>query len=265
MWIQTIWFLRSELECILPWSGDVLWSFVPQLSIWNYENKTQKIRHREAVLDNSLVVQWLGFCAFTTEGLGSIPGWGTKIPQTAWCGQERKKVDCVWHTFKHDFISCCHLCLSSLLWWLWSALHRDSLMAWQHFTSRPVRASCPGAPLKLAAVFPRTHSALRYAVWKCNGVSVSEPPLTDRCVLNSFSHVWLFLTQWTVARQAPLSMGFSKQEDWSGSPCPPPGDLPDPGIKPLSLMSSCICRHVLYHQRHMEGKINSSFFYSRGK
>ena len=46
-----------------------------------------------------------------------------------------------------------------------------------------------------------------------------------------------FVTLWTVAHQAPLSMGFSKQEYWSGLPCPPPGDLPDPGIEPMSLMS----------------------------
>ena len=39
------------------------------------------------------------------------------------------------------------------------------------------------------------------------------------------------VTPWTAARQAPLSMGFSRQEYWSGFPCPPPGDLPDPGIK----------------------------------
>ena len=38
----------------------------------------------------------------------------------------------------------------------------------------------------------------------------------------------------TVAHQAPLSMGFSRQENWSGLPCPPPGDLPDPGTKPQS-------------------------------
>ena len=44
----------------------------------------------------------------------------------------------------------------------------------------------------------------------------------------------LFVTLWTVAHQAPLSMGFSKQEYWSGLPCPPPGDLPDPGIEPSS-------------------------------
>ena len=41
-------------------------------------------------------------------------------------------------------------------------------------------------------------------------------------------------TLWTVAWQAPLSMGFSRQEYWSGFPCPPPGDLPNPGIKPRS-------------------------------
>ena len=41
---------------------------------------------------------------------------------------------------------------------------------------------------------------------------------------------------WTVAHQAPLSMGFSRQEYWSGFPCPPPGDLSDPGIQPPSLM-----------------------------
>ena len=49
-----------------------------------------------------------------------------------------------------------------------------------------------------------------------------------------FSHVWLFGTLWNVACQAPLSVGFSRQEYWSGLPIPPPGDLPDPGIKPTS-------------------------------
>ena len=42
------------------------------------------------------------------------------------------------------------------------------------------------------------------------------------------------VTPWTVARQAPLSMGFSRQEDWSGLPFPSPEDLPDPGIEPRS-------------------------------
>ena len=45
---------------------------------------------------------------------------------------------------------------------------------------------------------------------------------------------------WTVTRQAPLSRGFSRHELWSGLPCPPPGDLPDPGIEPESLMSPAL-------------------------
>ena len=57
------------------------------------------------------------------------------------------------------------------------------------------------------------------------------------CMLSHFSHIWLFVTPWTIAHQAPLSMGFSRQEYWSGLPCPPLGDLSDPGIKPTSLMS----------------------------
>ena len=56
------------------------------------------------------------------------------------------------------------------------------------------------------------------------------------CMLGRFSCVQLFATPWTVARQAPLSMEFSRQEYWPGLPCLPPGDFPDPGIKPKSLM-----------------------------
>ena len=52
-----------------------------------------------------------------------------------------------------------------------------------------------------------------------------------------FSHVWIFVTPWTVASQAPLSVGFSRQEYWTGLPFSTPGDLPDSGIKPTSLAS----------------------------
>ena len=52
------------------------------------------------------------------------------------------------------------------------------------------------------------------------------------CVLHRFSHVRLLVTPRTVARQAPLSMGFPRQEHWSGLPCLSPGHLPDPGIEP---------------------------------
>ena len=52
--------------------------------------------------------------------------------------------------------------------------------------------------------------------------------------VKSLSHVQLFVTPWTVAYQAPPSMGFSRQEYWSGLPFPSPGDLPYPGIEPMS-------------------------------
>ena len=52
--------------------------------------------------------------------------------------------------------------------------------------------------------------------------------------VKSLSRVRLFATPWTVAYQAPPSMGFSRQECWSGLPFPSPGDLPNPGIKPGS-------------------------------
>ena len=59
-------------------------------------------------------------------------------------------------------------------------------------------------------------------------------------VPSHFSRVQLFMTLWTAAHQAPLSMGFSRQEYWSGLPCPPPGDLPNPGIKLMSFMSPAL-------------------------
>ena len=54
------------------------------------------------------------------------------------------------------------------------------------------------------------------------------------CMLSRFSCVQLFATPWTAACQAPCSWGFCRQEYWSGLPCPPPGHLPNPGIKPRS-------------------------------
>ena len=60
------------------------------------------------------------------------------------------------------------------------------------------------------------------------------------CVLSHLSRVQLFATLWTVAHQAPRSMGFSRQEYWSGLPCPPPGDLPDPQIEPVSPVAAAL-------------------------
>ena len=59
-------------------------------------------------------------------------------------------------------------------------------------------------------------------------------------VLSHFSRVQLFATLWTAAHQAPLPMGFSRQESWSGLPFPSPGHLPNPGTEPASLMSPAL-------------------------
>ena len=63
----------------------------------------------------------------------------------------------------------------------------------------------------------------------------SNSILALACMLGCFRCVQLFVTRWTIAPQAPLSMGPSRQQYWSGLPCPPPGDLPNPRIKPLLL------------------------------
>ena len=59
-------------------------------------------------------------------------------------------------------------------------------------------------------------------------------------MLSHFSCVQLLVTLWTVTHQTPLSMGFSRQKYWNGLPFPPSGDLPDPGIEPVSLRSPAL-------------------------
>ena len=76
------------------------------------------------------------------------------------------------------------------------------------------------------------------------------------CMLSCFSCVWLFATLWTIACQAALAMGRSRQEYWSWLPCPPPGDLPNPGIKPTSPASPAlqVGSLLLSHQGKPPGK-----------
>ena len=94
-------------------------------------------------------------------------------------------------------------------------------------------------------------SNLLFMKWKHMSRDLSENVHSDFVenslkMLSCFSRVRLFGTPWTVVHQAVLSMGFSKQEYWSGLPLPSPGDLPDPGMEPMSHVS-WIGRWVLYH------------------
>ena len=99
-------------------------------------------------------------------------------------------------------------------------------------------------------------------------------------MLSSFSHVRVFVTPWTVAHQAPLSMEFSRQEYWSGLPFPPPGDLPNPEIEFRSpaLKADCLLSEppgkptsimllFLYvdKKESQKGHINQNDLHSRNK
>ena len=77
-------------------------------------------------------------------------------------------------------------------------------------------------------------------------------------VLSRFTLVWLFVTLWTVAHQLPLSMGFSRQEYWSGLPCPPPRDLLVPGIEPTSLSSPALAGRFFITSATWEAPVSAS-------
>ena len=101
--------------------------------------------------------------------------------------------------------------------------------------------------IKIASCQITSHSILINVMPSCD-TEISricpfpQVPFSEMCMFSHFSHVWLFVTpaHWvfvTVDHHTPRSMAFSRQEYWSGSSCPPPGDLPDPGLKPASLVS----------------------------
>ena len=77
-------------------------------------------------------------------------------------------------------------------------------------------------------------------------------------VLGRFSGVGLCATPWTVAHQAPLSMGFSRREYWSGLPCPPPGDLPYPGMEPTSLTFPTLAGGLFTTSTPWEGPVGGA-------
>ena len=110
---------------------------------------------------------------------------------------------------------------------------RFSLQVIQHFlqhsTVRKKKKKCSSSTAS-----PTRKGAGKYSSTVCpekgNGCGQHEASICHACSVAS-----VFATLWTATPQAPLFMGFSRQGYWSGLPCCPPGDLPDPGIKPTSL------------------------------
>ena len=90
--------------------------------------------------------------------------------------------------------------------------------------------------------------------WECLAVpwaAASCVPVLECAVLSGCSRVRLHVTPWTVAHRLPLSMEFSRQEDWSGLPFHSPGDLPNPGIKPASHTSPALAdRFLILNERY---------------
>ena len=84
---------------------------------------------------------------------------------------------------------------------------------------------------------PKSTIYIRIYSWCCTFCEYGKCVMTYVCVLIHFSHVRLCVMLWTAACQTPLSMRFSRQEYWSGFPCPPPGDLGNPEMEPMSPMA----------------------------
>ena len=99
----------------------------------------------------------------------------------------------------------------------------------------PMEFECVAMPTSMGSSQPRNQTQVShiagglFTIWATR--EALERPWSE---VKSLSRVQLFATPWTVAHQAPPSMGFSRQEYWSGLPFPSPGDLPEPGIKPRS-------------------------------
>ena len=75
-------------------------------------------------------------------------------------------------------------------------------------------------------------------------------------LLSHFSLVQLSMTLWATAHQALLSIGFSRQEYWSGLSCPPPGDFPDPGTKPAPFMSPALAGRFIITSTTWEAQLS---------
>ena len=104
-------------------------------------------------------------------------------------------------------------------------------------------AQLMGILVLLLLIEPRLQQSCNH--WTAREFLIKALMVLHACELSHFSCARFFVTLWAVAHQASLSMGFSRQEYWSGWPCPPPGDLCDPGTEPVSPIS-CIDSQVLY-------------------
>ena len=135
--------------------------------------------------------------------------------------------------FMHVYLSTCvHTCMLSCVWLFatpWTVTQQAPLFMefsrQEHWSGLPFPSPrhLPNPGIKPVS--------LCFLHWQADSLPLVAP---EKVKVKSLSHVQLFVTPWTVAHQASPSMGFSRQECWSGLPFPSPGDLPYPGIEPRS-------------------------------
>ena len=117
-------------------------------------------------------------------------------------------------------------------------------MAHGTFISRFIRSTLHSPTCRPGRDLTRGRFLINNPAFPAN-LLTSVPLTTRQMLMVTYQHhqtrdAMGFVTPWTVAHQAPLSMGFPRQERWSGLPCPPPRELPDPGVEPASLLSPAL-------------------------
>ena len=114
----------------------------------------------------------------------------------------------------------------------------DTLNYFYSYYQQPIRINSEAQlQIEMSVIFK---VSLTFDYWAIKICTLNN--MCCRAVRSHFSRVRLFASLWTVACQAPLSMVFSRLEYWTGFPCPPSGDLPNPGIKLVSLKSPALVR-----------------------
>ena len=126
---------------------------------------------------------------------------------------------------------------------------------------RALKSTCPGSNLSLTVYYLWKEPWIKVLTFLCLhffNTAAMRISCVRACVLSCFSCVWLCATPWTVAHQAPLSMGFSRQGHWSGLPCPPPGDLSGPEMEPASPETAALQADslLLSHQGSPEDRLH---------
>ena len=126
----------------------------------------------------------------------------------------------------------CKECWAQKNWCFWTVVLEKTLES--PLASKEIQPAHPRGDQSWVFIGRTDVEAETPILWPPDAKETKKERNRERKKVKSLSHVWLFATLWTVAYQSPPSMGFSRQEYWSGLLFPSPGDLPNSGIEPRS-------------------------------